>query len=242
MRKKLSVLIKNAALGIGLSIATVVTYNNWILGPYLNHELFAKDGSVSEFSALTQPHYWVFRSLDILAGALLVVLAYVFAKRMPVINKARNILIGTTAVLGLANIIDAIFVLPCSETLNSACSIPVNISFAHFEMPNHGYSSVVIAITYLVLPIAGLIYAAQRKLWLFMLFSAINVFFALESLLSALIQYQADHGFSVRASGVSQEMQMLALAAWFICWGVSLYVYQPTINHLKKVNEEQAWN
>jgi len=211
---------------ISLSVIALLAYNNWLLGPYLNYKLFSKNGSVSEFSALTQPHFLVFRSLDILAGLLMIALAFVLARRMPARSWSRNTLIGGTAVLGLANILDASFALRCSETLDKSCQIPVSLSFSNYQVPSHAYSSVIIATCYLLLPLAGLVYAHARKANIFRLFSLLAVAFALESLTAALIQYYSNQSFGVRASGSSQELQMLVLAAWFICWTWSVSINQ----------------
>src|SRR5579862_3043493 len=157
-----------------LSVLAGLTYNNWLLGVWLNPDLVKANGSISEYSAISQPHHLVFKGLDVISGLLLVGLAYAWRAKLWSSRSGRAIVIGT-AVLGVANIFDALASLPCSETLDKNCYVPVSISPSHFQVPAHGYSSTVIAICYLVLPLAGLIFAYHRRLKVMALVSLITV-------------------------------------------------------------------
>lgn len=218
MSDKFSTYARKPELILAIAALAALTFNNWLLGPFLNKELFVKNGSVSEFSAMTQPHYWVFRGLDIVSGGLFILLALVMSQQPLLSSKARMVLIWGTAVIGAANIIDALFTLQCSETLNAACRLPVNISLNHFQMPSHGYSSVVIAICYFALPLAGFMYSIARKSRELMILSALAMAMALESFLSAIFQYIVHNSFSVKTSGVGQEVQMVVIGVWLIVW------------------------
>lgn len=201
-----------------------VTYNNWVLGRWLNPILFKANGSVSEFSVHGQPHYWLFRLLDITSGLLLVFAALLFVNRLGGSGFGRLVL-TFMVLLGAANVADALSTLPCSETLSAQCNIPVSLSLSHYQVPAHGYSSTIIALCYLLLPLAGLGWSLRRQLWPATLISAVTVVDALVSLGLALANYANSRTLSVRTSGAGQEIQMVILGFWlvvfyFLVWQV----------------------
>lgn len=202
-------------------IAAALTYNNWFLGPWLNPILFSKSGSISEYSVAGQPHYLVFRLLDILSGLLLTVIAVLFINTLAKSRVGKLILV-TTFILGVANIADALAALPCSETLNNHCVIPVSISLSHYQVPAHGYSSTLIALCYFLLPLAGVMYGLGRRSQFILITSSLVVADALASFVSAIINYIHNHSLSVRTSGTGQEVGMIILAVWLI--GFYLYI------------------
>ena len=204
-----------------LAIVAGVFFNNWLLGPILNPHLFSNNGSVSEFSAGGQPYAWIFRALDVLSGLLMVVLALV-ARRVMVRAKISSWLAGTALVLGLANAVDALFVISCSNTVSPNCNIPINLSPSHFQLPSHAYSSIIIGVCYLLLPALGFWYAHRQKSMLLKMASAVAVLVAVASGTSAFTQYVVNSSLSVKTSGGGQEFQMMILALWFIAWGWTL--------------------
>ena len=145
-------------------------------------------------------------------------IALLISQYMTKRDKWRHTLVWGLAVLGVANIMDAIFTLKCSETLDSACKIPVDISFVHYRMPSHGYSSIIIALCYFVLPLAGFIYGRSKNYKLLTGFSALTVLVALASFISAIAGYISEQSFSVRTSGTIQEMQMIIVGIWLVVW------------------------
>lgn len=208
-------IIRNRWVRPILITLAALSYNNWLLAPLLNPVLFSKNGSVSEFSVLTQPHYFVFRALDILAGLLLAATVIFFAGQLYSDRYGKLILI-TTFILGAANIADALAALPCSETLNAACRIPIVISFNGYNVPTHAYSSTVIAVCYLLLPLFGLLYGLRNKSRYISLSSAALVIMALASFVLAVLDYIKIHGLTVHTTGRGQEIQMIILAVWII--------------------------
>ncbi len=201
----------------------VISFNNWILALFLNHTLLFKAGSVSELSAATQPHAWIFRCLDLLAGISMIALALLVSKKMGSVSKVGRWLIIATFILGIANVVDAILPLRCSETLEVNCVEPVNLSLSHFSIPSHGYSSVIISVGYFALPLLGFLYARRSGQRPFMLVSAITVAASIVSLFSAVTGYIITQSFSERALGPSQELQMLLLGFWFISWYLAVF-------------------
>ncbi|HET9721410.1 MAG TPA: DUF998 domain-containing protein [Candidatus Saccharimonadales bacterium] len=201
-----------------LSVLAGLCFNNWVLGLFLNPSLYQHNGSVSEFSAVSQPDHWIFRSLDISAGVLMVILTaaiFWFVKN----HISGKTMAALLAILGVSNIFDAIFTLPCSETLSQRCVIPVNLSLTHYQMPVHGYSSIIIAICYLLVPLAGLIYANRRNLRFLRAASWLAILVAIADFVLASLQYISSQSFSVRTSGFGQEVHMLVFAAWIIVLG-----------------------
>ena len=200
-----------------MAILAALSFNNWLLGLVLNHNLFFKGGAVSEFSALDQPHQLVFRILDVTSGVLFVILAVLLAKIMPRVRGYRWLIFGAVA-LGISNAVDATQPLTCSETLSKSCSIPVQVSLHHLTIPSHGYSSVSIAICYLLLPVAGWVWANQIKSKNFKIISMVLSLVAVGYLTAAVIEYLVTGSFSEKAWGPTQEVQMLLLGTWFVYW------------------------
>ncbi len=125
--------------------------------------------------------------------------------------------------MGLANVMDATFTLHCSETLDPNCTIPVSLSPGHFELPDHAYSSVVIAICYLVMPLAGFIYGRANRFHLLAGFSILAIAVAIASLVSASVGYLNNGSFSVRTSGLGQEVQMIVVGLWLVILVTDIY-------------------
>lgn len=197
-----------------ISLLAGLLLNNWILGIFLNWHLFFAGGSVSEFSASTQPHHWLFRSLDIAAGSLIAL----SSAGLLTLSKERKLLRFMAIVgiiLGLANCLDALLPLPCSGTLDAVCDSPVKVNFHRLSLPDHVLSSGFIALGFLCLPIAGIYYVRHDNVDNFKLISraatGLMIIFLIILALGSLIEDSVmDH-----LVGYSQELQMLAFGVWF---------------------------
>ena len=207
-------ILKKYRLSVIAGLAAV-TYNNWLLGPLLNHNLFAHNGSVSEYSVSSQPSHWWFQSLDIVSGILLMAVGYKLIQGLKANRAGRFLAIGLV-VLGIANIWDALFSLPCSETLSRSCSIPVSLNPSNIQLPGHAYSSVVIGVCYLLLPAAALVYGWRHKLKAVLVLSFLLVSSSLISLASAIHEYAHAGALTTKTTGGGQEIQMLLVGAWLI--------------------------
>lgn len=196
----------------------VLTFNNWVLAIIFNRRLLLHDGSVSEFSIVSQPHAWLFRTLDIISGLLFLVLAIVVARNIKWRSAGGRLLILGIVLLGAGNFFDALIPLHCSELVNSTCVVPVSLSLHHFVMPSHAYSSIAIGLSYFLLPLGGLIYGLQNRRRVFVYISGILLLVALISFASVLGQYIVKNSFSVRTFGITQETQMLLIGLWFVAW------------------------
>lgn len=194
----------------------VLTFNNWILSFFLNRRLLVNGGSVSEFSAITQPHNWIFRALDVAAGILLILIAYILSRPVRKPEKSWKVLVASTAILGIANIADALIPLPCSGIIERACQSLVHLSLSNLSLPSHVYSSTVIGICYLILPIAGFVYARYQKIKHLQLISLSTV--AITLAFFGFLLNSSLHGYynGSAATGFTQELQMLALSVWLV--------------------------
>lgn len=221
-------------LPIVLACLTALAFNNWLLALVLNPHLFLKDGSVSEFSVPSQPYSWVFRLADVFSGLLFLVLSVVASKYIKTTKKTRNwvyILVAGLAIFGVANGVDALLPLNCSDTINSGCEITVALSLSHIILPSHAYSSVIIALSYFLLPLAGYMYAQANQFRAFERVSLFCLGVAILSFVSAIYGYAHQHSLSVHSPGFWQEAQMLIIGWWLVIWFVSLQP-RPNLEHV----------
>lgn len=197
-------------------IGAVILFNSWLLAFFLNRRLLTSGGSISDLTVHDQPHWLLFQVLGVTAGALFAIVGLLLTKLIPGASKSRQVLVYGTLIFGIANIADGLLSLPCSETLDKHCSVPITINWSHFNFPSHGYSSVLIAIAYLALPLAGYFYSRASKNSSFYKASVAAIIVAFASLVSAGWEYLNLHSFSAKASGWAQGVQMLVIGVWFL--------------------------
>lgn len=200
------------------AVLCALAFNNWILALFLNHQLLLANGSVSEFSAVDQPYSWVFRSLDILSGISFLLLTLWWQLKTRGRDKPSLLLFIGGLILGVSNLADALAPLHCSETLSSVCSEPISLSLNHFLLPDHAYTSIGVGIGYFLMPLGGWLYARHRRLNKLSIASRLVLALTIALFLTLIYEY-ATVGITVRASGITQEIQMLGVGAWLACWG-----------------------
>lgn len=187
-----------------LAIAAVACFNNWILAFVFNRSLIAKGADISDLSALTQPHHNLFRTLDIAAGLLLALLGIILL-RWP--QKTLGILL---AVLGLANVLDAVTALRCTALADRGCSIPTRLNWHHPILPSHIFSSTIIVGTMVVLYMITLKSKRLRPAsWTGLVTTVIFLIFLF---LAATITWKP----LVYVSAITQIIQMFGFSAWLI--------------------------
>lgn len=201
-----------------LSLISAACFNNWALGFLLNPTLLRAGGSISELSSSDQSHFAVFRTLDILAGLMLVSMAIWWQRSQS--RQGHDLIFWGALILGVANTADALLPLNCSETLNPSCSMPISLSLHHIALPGHAYSSTAIGLGYFLLPLGGWLYARRYNLRTFLLASQLVLALNLLFFASILHEY-ATVGITVKASGWLQAIQMLAVGTWLFFWGRS---------------------
>ncbi len=219
MKAKARQLVASPRTIFAILLTATLTFNNWVLALLLNRPLFLHGGAVSELSAFGQPSAVVFRSLDIISGLLFITAAALLLQYQQLHGlKTYYVLIVLTAIFGIANTVDAMIPLRCSVTLAMACETPIHIGLRHLTIPSHGYSSLIIAVCYLALPLVGYLFAHHAKLLAFKTISLALLAIAIVSMVAVAAEFLVVHTVSERAWGPSQELQMIAFSLWFIAW------------------------
>lgn len=204
-------------------MATVVlaaaSFNNWILAIIFNRKLLFDNGAVSEFSSVGQQNAVVFRIFDVFAGFLLIFCAFLIFVLIRSSSKSVRLFALFTAILGAANIVDALFPLKCAQAVSSSCVIPFSLSLSHFQIPSHAYSSIVIAVSYFVLPLCGWFYIRGKgKNLKLKILNGAALLMAVLAVGSVLFHYLITGSYNIRGTGASQEIQMLILGVWFVAY------------------------
>ena len=104
--------------------------SNWLyLAPFLNLSNVTQGAFISELSATGQPYALLFRSLDIAAGIAWILAALYWVRiKKSAISRLFSLVLLT---LGLADVIDSILPLDCSETINTACRTATSFTLDH---------------------------------------------------------------------------------------------------------------
>lgn len=105
----------------GCCACAAVLYSLWLLAPWLNPDLDALNGYVSELAARDQPDSWLFRSGDGLTGLLTAAAAVVGIRQ----SDGRGRLgWGGLGVFGIATGIDgALTPMTCASFVDSGCAV-----------------------------------------------------------------------------------------------------------------------
>jgi len=192
----------------------ILTFNNWLLGLFFDRPLLLHGATVSELSVTGQPHYWLFRYLDITSGFLFIFLAGWLVKINNFDSKLGRFLVYSLAVLGLANIFDAILPLPCASTVSNCVGLE-SLSLKHLVIPYHTYSSIVIgAVMYAVIPLGGFLYAKAYKLLKYI--SVANIALGIITLISAFFEFILLPNGHDHVVSFEQQLQMILLALWIV--------------------------
>lgn len=194
----------------------VICFNNWVLGIFINHNLFRAGGSVSEFSATSQAHHWLFRGLDIASGLAFVGVAYILSKKGRASVPGNKLIVWATLLLGLGNMLDAFLPLPCAGTLDKLCSAPVRLDIHRVSLPDHVFSSLIIGACYILIPLGGWLYARHCQTKKLSVTSLITIAVTLLFFVLLVGESFFEGSAMGRLASLSQELQMLILGWWFI--------------------------
>jgi len=97
-----------------------VLYAAWFLQWIVTTDLSATSSFISELSATDQPHHWLFRTTDLLAGVSLVLGSVAAMSSTP---RSRWMLTGWASLLlfGVSTIADSLTPLSCAATASESC-------------------------------------------------------------------------------------------------------------------------
>ena len=202
-------------------------YNDWILGFILNPHMSANRSLISELSATTQPHHWVFQVLDISAGIItLACVPYIWHLTAHVAKSKRWLLTGLFLFVGLDSIVDASLPITCAPSLNRSCAWLNTQSFisnAHLIESNVAGTAIAIA------PLAWWWLHSTKKhrhlsvasIWLIVIELAVGI-----AALIVRVTSQDNYG------GI-QRLYQLALGIW-----ISLLVYTAITVHLERTDKK----
>lgn len=125
-------------------LATVLSYNTWVLWSPVNGHAEIFSGYLSEFSAFNQPHNLFFRGGDritaVLVGALSIRALLTWRRRRP---RRRWWLVSAAALalFAVSTFLDSFFSMDCSPTLSVSCKVleeTGRLSLTHYA---HTYTS-----------------------------------------------------------------------------------------------------
>ena len=150
-----------------LGVATLLTYNTWVLWKPVNGNAGIFDGYLSELSASDQPHNFFFRGGDLITAAILLVLGsralVLWRRHRPVRPRWWLVAAAALVLFGLSTFFDAFFAMDCSPTLSELCKVAEEtgrLSTIHYA---HTYTSVGAQIGIVASMVAAWI-AMQRSL------------------------------------------------------------------------------
>ncbi|GAA4732589.1 hypothetical protein GCM10023199_06920 [Actinomycetospora chibensis] len=102
------------------TIAAGLLYSCFVVTPFLGASLDPGRSFVSELAALDQPYGGVFRAVDVVVGAIVVLVALRVARcgRVPAVRGAG----GALALFGVATVVDVAVPMACAPSAEPACA------------------------------------------------------------------------------------------------------------------------
>ena len=195
-----------AILFCGLLVAL---YNDWLLGPFLNHSLSTSVSMISELSAQTQPYHWVFQTLDISAGVLTLAalpLLWHFLHKQPINHWP--VLFVAVAAIGADSIVDALLPITCAPSTDPTC----NLATTHSLLTQaHMAESTLIGIVTFVTPLMWWLFNRSKQYFLSrpsLWFVLLQVFIGVGILLTRSLHYHV--------VGAFQRSYQLGIGVWII--------------------------
>lgn len=127
-----------AALAIA---AGGVLYSAWFLQWLIPTDLSAVSSYISELSATDQPHHWIFRSLDLASGILIIVGSIAALLSTP---RTRWVMAGWGSLLlfGASTIADSQSPMSCAETASVRCARLAELDEVGWADNLHTFTSV----------------------------------------------------------------------------------------------------
>lgn len=145
--------LSRVGLASAIAAALVFLYSDWLLATALNPAASPARSLISELSAQTQPHHYVFRFLDICAGALtLCLVPRVWQLTRRVRSKTlRAVLAAGFAFVGIDSIVDALLPTNCAPSIDAHCSYATTHSLlTNLHMVESGVAGACVAVIPLI--------------------------------------------------------------------------------------------
>jgi hypothetical protein len=201
-----------------LAIAGAIMLNNWLLEGWLNHAVSAAQ-TISELSAPVEPHAWVFRLFDCLAGLIILVATLQWPKELPDRWRRLCLWVGLLAI-SLGTIVDAMFPINCVLNDKGECVGSHSLSLFN-EI--HLFESTIISVLIFLAPLAIVLtikgLAKQRALRT-----------ASYVLLLVMVWWGVDTSFraiyNISGHGYMQRVFIVTLGVWLVVFAKTRYHQQ----------------
>lgn len=192
-----------------LPILGLLLDSNWLyLAPFLNLSNVTQGAFISELSANGQPYALLFRSLDIAAGLVWIIAAFYWVRiKKSALSRLFSLILVT---LGLADVIDSILPLDCSETINMACRTATGFTLDHNV---HLYESCISVIVFTAITMTLLISLHYNRL-------RGQLYFITVTMLTMMLIWLVDTVYRQHAHlegyGYLQRLFEVSFISWFI--------------------------
>ncbi len=108
---------------VAWQLAFLLLGTGWLWAPYLNSNLSYRTSLISQYETLAQPYSWLFRITDLLAGILLLLVAYGLLRR-----PSNKIVSWTLFITAIGLCLDPILATTC-HSVGVSCTEYVSLSF-----------------------------------------------------------------------------------------------------------------
>jgi hypothetical protein len=193
-------------------IVAGVSYSSFLLAPWIGSRLSVADSFVSELEANGQRNVGFFRASDVVAGALMIVLAVGLAGMLDV-DLYGVLGCASLALVGLGSIGDALTAVRCGPATDPGCARSASIA-TQFGDVHTVTSSIGVVGTMATMALLGT-HLYRRHRWISLAWLSWTCA-AMMLLLSTTdgILILSDHGF-----GLSERMHVLLMSIWLVAVG-----------------------
>lgn len=186
----------------------------WLWAPHLNTGLSDRTSLISQYETPAQPYSWLFRSSDLINGALLLLMAYVFLKTQQ--KKFVGVLL---LILGLGLFSDPLFTTTC-RTIGTNCREYFSLNFFL-----HATETVITALAFFVI---GFYDAWLRKKFVSVVFVLFQLAYGV-----LFISQLANQGHFNTVSQYVYQTSLIVWLAWFCRDYLIERAYKPSGREMK---------
>lgn len=189
-----------------LAIGVVVSYNSWVLTVF-SPRPHALAGYISELAADDQPFSWIFRSGDLIAGALMIVIAVLgLTAETTRLGRWRKGISAAVGITGAATIAAIAYNLPCAPSFDDACYLAQQAHPFSPDIIAHAMTSGIVTVAALAsMLMAVFVYRGRARAAVIV----VIVLVIMTELLGGLIEEGWRSG-----QGYVQVVQILLVSVW----------------------------